>query len=141
MLPPSAKSGSTSPPPPPDPEMEARRARERARKRFQFVTKEVDWRVAHAYVALADDESDASNYTGRDRKAAEKEKAEEGPDGDVRPAARLEGRAVDSYLDDAEWEERERRAGRGVRIERLPLASGSGRGAEVKKASGWSRRG
>ncbi|KZV64423.1 hypothetical protein PENSPDRAFT_745393 [Peniophora sp. CONT] len=140
-LPPSAKSGSTSPPPPPDPEMEARRARERARKRFQFVTKEVDWRVAQAYVALADDEAGHADRDARNAKAAEKEKAEVTHDDDAPPPARLEGRAVDSYLDDAEWEERERRAGRGVRIERLPVASGSSRREDAKKASGWSWRG
>ncbi|VDB84760.1 unnamed protein product [Peniophora sp. CBMAI 1063] len=141
LLPPYAKSGSTSPPPPPDPEMEARRARERARKRFQFVTKEVDWRVAQAYVALADDEPGPSGRMAMDHKAAEKEKAKVAHDSDAPPAARLEGRAVDSYLDDTDWEEREVRAGRGVRIERLPLAGGSSRGEDAQKTSGWRWRG
>ena len=118
--------------------MEARRARERARKRFQFVTKEVDWRVAQAYVALADDEAGPSDRTSLNRKAFEKEKDEPAQDP---PSTRLEGRAVDSYLDDDEWEEHERRAGRGVRIERLRTTSGSARGEDNKKASGWSWRG
>lgn len=48
-----------------DIERERRLARERAEKRVQTLTKEVDWRVAKAYVALADaHDTDADSVTG-----------------------------------------------------------------------------
>ena len=81
-------------------EREARRARERAEKRFQTVTKETDWRVAKAYVALAEDTED--DPSGKED-ASKKRTLE----------TSTEGRATDQYLDDAEWEAQERREGRG----------------------------
>jgi hypothetical protein len=84
------------------------RAAERAGKRLQTVTKEVDWRIAKAYVALAEDDDGSS-------------KKEEGKLVPVDTAEALETLAIDRYLDDAEWEESERRAGRGVSIQRFPF--------------------
>lgn len=79
---------------PPDPKVLEAHNRERAEKRFQFVTKEIDWRVAKAYVALAEDEDDSA-------------KTKESIEALSRPALEpraLEAKAVDRYLDDEEWE-------------------------------------
>ncbi|KAI0322544.1 hypothetical protein OF83DRAFT_1049061 [Amylostereum chailletii] len=107
---------------------------ERAQKRFQFVTKEVDWRVAQAYVALAESEPGRS-----DKYEGEKKEFSPFPNGS---SEGLDSRAVDRYLDDDEWEEQERRAGRGVRIERFPLGPGEviGKGKASAEGKGWSRR-
>jgi hypothetical protein len=82
-----------------------RRLRERAEKRFQTLTKEVDWRVAKAYVALADDPEGVLMYDL-------KSKETDANGGTLGTSSGLEGRAVDWYLDDEEWEERELREGR-----------------------------
>lgn len=91
------------------------RALERAAKRLQVVTKETDWRVASAYAALA---ADASPLEQEQWQAKRKELgvASEplGADSASGPAAR----AVDAYLDDDEWEARERAAGRAPPSER-----------------------
>lgn len=87
-------------------EREVKRARERAEKRLQTVTKEMDWRVAKAYVALADDDAEVERLNIK--------RKEEG--GAVRGNVNLEAAAVDRYMDDDEWEAQERRAGRDVRI-------------------------
>ncbi|KAF8532186.1 hypothetical protein JB92DRAFT_2689461 [Gautieria morchelliformis] len=78
---------------PPDPKILEAHNRERAEKRFQFVTKEIDWRVAKAYVALAEDEDDST-------------KTKESIQATIKaPEQRtLEAKAVDQYLDDGEWE-------------------------------------
>ncbi|KAJ7931419.1 hypothetical protein B0H13DRAFT_2227942 [Mycena leptocephala] len=65
---------------------EVSRTRERAGKRLQTLTKEVDWRVAHAYVALADDPDEAAAF-------ARKQKELGAP-----AAAPLDAVAVDHYL-------------------------------------------
>lgn len=140
-----------------------KRTLERAAKRFQIVTKEADWRIANAYVALA--ASDASSSSSRASPAApvldkeekewrsrqrhddddvggdmtqekrlsggvaplttralpssrssallsEEEDCE--ADGDGRKLLRVETTAVavDAYLDDDDWEARERARGR-----------------------------
>ena len=93
-----------------DPEREARRARERAEKRFQTVTKETDWRIAKAYVALAETvDSESLSKEDVSKKA--------------QLTSTVEGRAMDQYLDDEEWEARERHEGRGVHIPGFPLTS------------------
>lgn len=81
-LPPSARLQPRSTPAPVDPEAKARAARERAEKRLQVVTKEEDWRVAKAYVALADD-----------------------PEADILFDVKCK------ELDDEEWEKGQRRVG------------------------------
>ncbi|KLO09880.1 hypothetical protein SCHPADRAFT_545216 [Schizopora paradoxa] len=139
-----------------------KRTLERAAKRFQIVTKEEDWRIANAYVALA--ASDASSSGSRTSAAApvlDKEEKEwrsrqrhdDDNGGDMTKEKRLSGGvaplttrvapssrssallrededrdvdgngkklrveamalAVDAYLDDVDWEERERARGRG----------------------------
>ena len=87
-----------------------RLVRERAEKKVQILTKEVDWRVAKAYVALADDEEEQEEF-----RAKQKEIGGGGGSG----AGGLESLALGKYLDDEEWETDERRAGRGVQFKRL----------------------
>ncbi|KAG1733629.1 uncharacterized protein EDB91DRAFT_1148502 [Suillus paluster] len=60
VLPPSAKSLSVTQDA--DLDARARRVREKATRRLQMLTKEVDWRVAKAYVALADDPDEEAVY-------------------------------------------------------------------------------
>ncbi|KAJ7659954.1 hypothetical protein B0H17DRAFT_954497 [Mycena rosella] len=98
---------------------EARRARERAEKRLQTLTKEVDWRVAKAYIALADDADEADAFALKQKElGAPLSSAGSGS------SSRLEALAVDRYLDDLEWEADQLRAGRSVHIPPLPLHGG-----------------
>jgi len=114
----------TSKPPPEDPAQGEARRVERAEKRLQTVTKEIDWRVAKAYVAIAQG-SDMSempekkfwNYEGGLRKTPAL-----GSEGSSRGGT-LENEAIDRYLDDAEWEEQERKEGRGLVIQNFPWGS------------------
>ena len=80
------------------------------------MTKESDDGVAQAYVALAED----SDPTGSDvlPLKVEGEKVSRRVD---RAKHTVEERAVDRYLDDDEWERRERAEGRGVYIQRVPV--------------------
>ena len=80
--------------------------RERAEKKLQMLTKEVDWRVAKAYVALADDEEEQEEFY-----AKQKELGDGGSS-----ATGLESLAIGRYLDDEEWETGERSAGRGIQF-------------------------
>lgn len=120
-------------------EHEARRAREKAANRFQAVTKEIDWQVANTYVALAELAPNDDSYS---KEAGEKKAqvlSNEVPVG----VSSLEATAVDCYLDDDEWEQRERREGRGVAIPRFPLfdanANTAGKRPAVGKLwSGWT---
>lgn len=122
-------SASTSPNGRADPDYEAHRARERAEKRFQTVTKETDWRIAKAYVALAEDGEPSS--VGK-----------EGPSGKVSQDSSVEGRAMDQYLDDAEWEAEQLRDGRGVHIPPFPYAAQptarKGKGSEASRRWRWA---
>lgn len=110
VLPPSAKSLSVTREANPD--AEAKRVREKAEKRVQMLTKEVDWRVAKAYVALADDPDEEAVYGFKYK--------ETGAIG----ASTLEARAADQYLEDQEWEEEQRRAGKRISLKSLPLLRG-----------------
>ncbi|KIM33391.1 hypothetical protein M408DRAFT_60834 [Serendipita vermifera MAFF 305830] len=108
LLPPTDRK-----PPPPPPEAEAReeqRKKERAAKQFQFVTKEVDWRIAKAYVALADIDDIDDEY-GMKRKEA----------GRARPQSGTAGTAVERYMDDDEWERDQLQAGLSPRIPQFPF--------------------
>lgn len=80
--------------------------RERAEKKLQMLTKEVDWRVAKAYVALADDEEEQEEFH-----AKQKELGDGGSS-----ATGLESLAIGRYLDDEEWEIGERNAGQGIQF-------------------------
>ncbi|KAI0324582.1 hypothetical protein GY45DRAFT_1438966 [Cubamyces sp. BRFM 1775] len=114
VLPPSSR------PPPPlspsqqqaDEERRARLARERAETRFQTMTKETDRDVAKAYVALAG----LPDGEGKDHMEYEKEKGlrrrRAHASEDDGAGARVEGRAIDHYYDDEEWEGSERAEGR-----------------------------
>lgn len=92
---------------------EATRARERAEKRLQTLTKEVDWRVAKAYVALADDPDKVMHRGSKHKEHGFSTSSKVGQ-------SSLEGLAVDQYQDDNEWEESQRRAGKSVEIPRFP---------------------
>jgi hypothetical protein len=113
---------STSKPPPRDPGLEETRRVERAEKRLQTVTKETDWRVAKAYIALAQ---------GSDPSAKEKpdnwSRGLRGIPGSVSGGSSQSGvlvsDAIEQYLEDAEWEEQERKDGRGPAIQQFPWGS------------------
>lgn len=103
-----------SPPPPTDiEEREAQQRRERAAKKFQFVTKEVDWWIAKTYVALAED-TEINDY-GLKRKEA----------GHTLVSKDATGEAIDSYLDDLEWEKNQGSAGSVPRIAPFPYFAGT----------------
>lgn len=126
-LPPSARAPAQASSSSADPEREARRARERAEKRFQTTTKETDWRIAKAYVALAEDVEQSSL-------------GKEGANGKKRIESTTEERATNQYLDDEEWEAREREEGRGVQISKFPFASQSNAQKGKDSASRWRWR-
>lgn len=106
---------------------------------MQTLTKEVDWRVAKAYVALANDPEDVENF-------GVKQKEMGGGDSKLRMKSCLEAVAVDRYLEDEGWEEDERRAGRGHDLMPFPYANGwntasrKGKGVtpESSERSWWS---
>ncbi|KAJ6607414.1 hypothetical protein B0H10DRAFT_2166863 [Mycena sp. CBHHK59/15] len=116
-LPPSAQSKLQASDSRPNNEEErarqVRRTRERAEKRLQTLTKEVDWRVAKAYLALADDPDEAENFVLKQKELGTQ----------LSPAAAspLEAMAVDRYLDDLEWEANELREGRSMHIPQYPV--------------------
>ncbi|KAI9439950.1 hypothetical protein H4582DRAFT_1562709 [Lactarius indigo] len=90
-------------------EEDARQTRVRAQIALQRVTKETDWGIAQAYVALAEDSDPEPDVMSL------KLEGEKLPSGNRRtPRRTLEERAVDLYLDDDEWECREIAEGRGV---------------------------
>lgn len=86
-------------------EREAQRVRERAEKKLQTLTKEVDWRVAKVYVALAET---ATPYHMDQHDLKRKELGSGNLDRDRtgKGKGKLESMAVDAYLDDDEWEAR-----------------------------------
>ncbi|KAI9461608.1 hypothetical protein BJY52DRAFT_187260 [Lactarius psammicola] len=94
----------------PSAEEDARETRVRAQIALQHVTKETDWGIAKAYVALAEDSGSESDVMSLECEG-EKEKLQSS-NGRARGTT-LEERAVDLYLDDDEWEYRERAEGRG----------------------------
>ena len=87
---------------------EDRLVRERAERKVQMLTKEVDWRVAKAYVALANDGEEQEEFQAKQKEI-----------GGGSSAGGLESLAIGNYLDDEEWETMERRAGRGIQFKRL----------------------
>lgn len=138
-------------------ERTALREREIARSRFQSVTKEVDWGITSAYVALSEPSNtmpDGDGCTSERLKEYDNEYGGEVTKEDKKTRAenaKLEERAVDQYMDDIEWEERERREGRGVSIPKFPLFEGNrglpsgstrggpGLGNEKWTMPGWMR--
>lgn len=98
------------------------------------MTKEVDHSIARAYVALADGNSD------EDLSEVKKKSA---PDSNASNSAQgLEGRAVDRYLEDDEWEAQQRAQGLLPKLQGFPFfnAIGSSPSAAVEKGVGrrWS---
>lgn len=118
-----------------------KRAREVARSRFQTLTKEADWGVVQAYVALADGVEDELEYQAKAKEGA----ALRSPLADMNGASSsLEVRAVSRYLDDEEWEAGEARDGRGACVPQFPfLAAQEGKSETAKRTvSGrwWTMR-
>ncbi|KAI1797346.1 hypothetical protein LXA43DRAFT_969322 [Ganoderma leucocontextum] len=122
-----------------DEERKARLAIERAETRFQSLTKETDRDVAKAYVSLAGLPESTEELSG-DIKEYEYEKGKDSglrkrrvrsgqSDSAGEGSTSLDGRAMDQYFDDADWEARERAEGRKVAIPSFPLA-GSSRATE-----------
>ncbi|KAI0264396.1 hypothetical protein BC834DRAFT_882856 [Gloeopeniophorella convolvens] len=138
ILPPSHSQHATSKP---TLEEEMQHASARAQAVFRQVTKEADWGIAQAYVALAED-SDSEPDALSPKPEGEKKSQDTVRAG--RTGAALEERAVDRYLDDDEWERRERAEGRGVHIPSFPLG-GPSRTAVSKGGEGsghwWQRWG
>jgi hypothetical protein len=90
---------------------------------LQTLTKEVDWRVAKAYVAVADVPDIDADMKWKESSLRENGRNKSGAGsgkGALNTALTLEGRAVDRYLDDEEWEERERREGRTAAVQPFP---------------------
>ncbi|KDQ59058.1 hypothetical protein JAAARDRAFT_192612 [Jaapia argillacea MUCL 33604] len=121
-----------------DKTLESKINSQKSLKRFQLLTKEVDVEVARVYLSLANPnhsqspsqtpsselpsqlgssayQPNPSSPSKRRSSLKEKERAHVSP----------EESALGQYLDDAEWEERERKEGRGVVIPRFPLGSAS----------------
>ncbi|KAF8969244.1 hypothetical protein BDZ97DRAFT_1754835 [Flammula alnicola] len=107
---------------------EEKLVRERAEKKLQTLTKEVDWRVARAYVALADDPQQREAHSAKLKEMgsssgfsgpASGSASENG--GSSATNRELDALAVERYLDDDEWEVEERRAGRGPGVRTLPF--------------------
>lgn len=124
VLPPTARR----PPSPPPVDVQQRleqRAKEKAAKRLQFVTKEVDPHIARTYVSLAEGEDNPSY-----------KEVKKAP---VKGDEVLEGRAIDQYMEDAEWEAQQRRLGISPKIPIFPyLSFKPSLGAEKPSGSGWS---
>ncbi|KAF5367436.1 hypothetical protein D9758_003801 [Tetrapyrgos nigripes] len=78
-----------------------RRIRHQAEGRLQFITHEADWRVAKAYVALAEDPDELAMYDVK-RKENGSVGLNLGPH-----SSSLSAAAVDRYLEDEEWEKTE----------------------------------
>lgn len=103
-----------------------------------MVTKEVDWRVAKTYVALADDPEIAEELAS---KRKEGYVTGDGTKRGLDPSSSvLESRAADMYFEDEEWERRQLRANHSVQISPFPLPRrpSSGDLASVVKSKGWS---
>jgi hypothetical protein len=116
------------------PEEEAQRTRVHAQVSLQHVTKETDGGIAQAYVALAED-GDSEPDVASLKAEGEKEPRRVAP-----TRITLEERALDRYLDDDEWERRERAEGRGVHIQRFPIGGPQVR-KSGEKAGQWARWG
>lgn len=90
------------------------------------MTKEIDWRVAKAYVSLADDPEEVERVSLKRKE-----------NGQSVGKAGLEVLAIDRYLDDEEWEANERASGRQVRIEGLPSSSKGGGEKQERRWYSW----
>lgn len=142
-----------------DPEWARKRALERAAKRFQLVTKEEDWRIANAYVAIAsssspDPQPDKEKNELVDGRASSssltKRTVHDGRTGETDhngASASTTARAVDAYLDDDEWEAEQLAAGRRPSsayllssTSRLPSSSKSGQPNTRRGGWTWASR-
>ncbi|KAF9532568.1 hypothetical protein CPB83DRAFT_846988 [Crepidotus variabilis] len=115
---------------------EQRRAKERAEKKLQLLTKEVDWRVARVYVALADDPSTQDEAYGKEAY----EKGIEGKKSKSNDSDGMEYLAIERYLDDMEWEEGEKKAGRNAKLPKFPYADFGEASSSSKVSPGRTRQ-
>ncbi|TFK45384.1 hypothetical protein OE88DRAFT_1221083 [Heliocybe sulcata] len=113
---------------------EEKRRREVARSRFQTLTKEADWAVVQAYVAIADDIEDEDEFEGKRKEGGEGRR----PLGEMNGSS-LEARAVCRYMDDDEWEAREVRDGRAVAVQRFPMSAGASGSGSRRVWGVWRR--
>ncbi|KAJ3972725.1 hypothetical protein EV361DRAFT_904051 [Lentinula raphanica] len=83
---------------------------------------EIDWRVAKAYIAIAEQEGTEGYRASYDLKHKELDggPASRKTPGSGSQVSDLELMALDKYFDDDEWEARERREGRFCQLSRLP---------------------
>jgi hypothetical protein len=97
------------------------------------LTKEVDWHVAKAYVALADDAEETEEHDRKRKEGAL-------PGGS---SSNLGERAIERYLDDEDWEANVRRDGGKVGPTGLPFVNGwdnndrSTRSEKVVQGHSW----
>lgn len=125
-----------------DDERQARFARERAETRFQAMTKETDRGVAKAYVALAglpDEEAGEIKQYEKENGLRKRRVTSSEDDG---AGGHLEGRAMERYFDDEEWEASERAEGRKAALPSFPYAAAgeSSRAAgKVSAEKSWWR--
>ncbi|OCH95419.1 hypothetical protein OBBRIDRAFT_788307 [Obba rivulosa] len=120
------------------PEVAARRMRERAQARLQSLAKEPDWRVAQAYVAVAEVPDSAEDVKRKEGTSLRKRsvKACATSTSEAQETQDLEERVLDRYMDDNEWEERERRGGRNVTLQGFPYFRARPE-AEKSRRSWW----
>ncbi|EMD34093.1 hypothetical protein CERSUDRAFT_159540 [Gelatoporia subvermispora B] len=104
------------------PDAVARRTRERAEARLQSLAKERDWRVARAYVAIANIPDPEENFKRKESGSLRKRNSKAGDTftPEVEGAQPLEHRVLDHYMDDNDWEERERTEGRSATLQGFP---------------------
>jgi hypothetical protein len=87
-----------------------------------MVTKEIDWRVAKAYVALASNPEFQEDPASTSKESFDK-KVPNPKSTPTKLSAGIESRAVDMYLEDEEWEQNELNAGRYPHIPKFSLQS------------------
>jgi len=110
--------------------------RQRAVKGLQTLTKEVDWRIARAYVALADDEHDQEARVSKLKEFPGSLDSTASFDSETAiSGTRLECLAVERYLDDLEWEAEEIKAGRRPVLSRFPFGGFTDKDLHIEKTS------
>ncbi|KAF8896240.1 hypothetical protein BD779DRAFT_1494765 [Infundibulicybe gibba] len=110
---------------PSSPTVEEEKERETRRARHAQSTA-YNWRIAKAYVALAEDD-DTSDMMCK----------ETGEPKGAMGSQQLDSLAIDQYLSDQEWEQNELRSGRSVKIPKFPFASSKDKAVPRRWFSGW----
>lgn len=100
------------------------------------MTKEVDTSIAKVYVSLAEQRNDLEGEYELGKEGSLNPFKETKSPG-IPSEGSLEGRAIDRFLDDEEWEARERREGRGVSIPKFPLFESTVGSSNSQKQGKW----